>query len=277
MTGGPPSRYDRAALERILQRAAELQAGERDLGEQLSPDDVLALGREVGIPQRYLQQAMVEERARIVSAALGGTWDRIAGPGQVLAQRVVPGESGRVAESLTEFLEEHEPVHLRRRQPGHLLFEPVSGFQAAIRRSTQAFGRKPFLLSGVSSVTAAFTQLEAGYTHVALQADLRAMRSGFVGGGAAMATTGLAATTVLLVLSAFPLVALAPLPLGLGAGWAVMRQFSGRVPRVQLGLECALDHLEEVAGRSTTARQLPPRPAGILGLLLGEVRRNIRG
>jgi hypothetical protein len=30
MTGGPPARIDRAALERILQRAAELQASEHE-------------------------------------------------------------------------------------------------------------------------------------------------------------------------------------------------------------------------------------------------------
>ena len=64
--GGPPApaQWDRSALDRILQRAAELQAHERDIGDSLTPDEVLALGREVGIPGRYLQQAMLEERVR---------------------------------------------------------------------------------------------------------------------------------------------------------------------------------------------------------------------
>jgi hypothetical protein len=44
----------REALERIIQRAAELQAGERDIGEGLTKDEVLALGKDVGIPNRYL-------------------------------------------------------------------------------------------------------------------------------------------------------------------------------------------------------------------------------
>ena len=55
MTSGPPARIDRAALERILQRAAELQASEHE-GSHLSPDEILSLGKEVGIPQRHLQQ-----------------------------------------------------------------------------------------------------------------------------------------------------------------------------------------------------------------------------
>ena len=47
MTGGPPARIDRAALERILQRATELQAAERDPGRDMTPEELLALGKEV--------------------------------------------------------------------------------------------------------------------------------------------------------------------------------------------------------------------------------------
>jgi len=60
MGEGTPARIDRAALERIIQRAAELQTANRDLADELTPEQVLALGSEVGIPNRYLQQAMLE-------------------------------------------------------------------------------------------------------------------------------------------------------------------------------------------------------------------------
>ena len=59
-----PARIDRAALERIIQRAAELQTGERELGDDLTEDQVLKLGGDVGIPGRYLRQALLEERVR---------------------------------------------------------------------------------------------------------------------------------------------------------------------------------------------------------------------
>jgi len=42
----------RDALERIIQRAAELQAGEQDIGEGLTEPELLALGQDVGIPSR---------------------------------------------------------------------------------------------------------------------------------------------------------------------------------------------------------------------------------
>ena len=96
MGEGTPARIDRAALERIIQRAAELQTAERDIGEELTPDEVLALGREVGIPGRYLQQAMLEERTRVGAAAPGGLrGSGSPGPAQVTAQRAVPGDRGR--------------------------------------------------------------------------------------------------------------------------------------------------------------------------------------
>ena len=60
MSEGIPAPIDRAALERIIQRAAELQTAEREIGEGLSTEQVLELGREVGIPGRYLQQALLE-------------------------------------------------------------------------------------------------------------------------------------------------------------------------------------------------------------------------
>ena len=51
---------DRHALERIVKRAAELQAGEREIGDGLTQGEVMALGKDVGIPERYLRQAMLE-------------------------------------------------------------------------------------------------------------------------------------------------------------------------------------------------------------------------
>src|SRR5207237_120342 len=42
----------REALERIIQRAAELQAGEQDIGEGLTGPELLALGQDVAAPAR---------------------------------------------------------------------------------------------------------------------------------------------------------------------------------------------------------------------------------
>ena len=120
MGEGTPARIDRAALERIIQRAAELQTANRDIGEELTPEQVLALGREVGIPGRYLQQALLEERTRVVAVRSAGAWDRIAGAAQVVAQRAVPGTVAGVEAALAEWMEEKELFCVQRQQPGRI-------------------------------------------------------------------------------------------------------------------------------------------------------------
>jgi len=43
-----PARLDRSALERVLARAAELQAGELDPGEYVAEDRLLEIAKDVG-------------------------------------------------------------------------------------------------------------------------------------------------------------------------------------------------------------------------------------
>jgi hypothetical protein len=272
----PTGRIDRAALERIIQRAAELQTADRDIAEHLTPDEVLALGREVGIPNRYLRQAMLEEQTRLPDQEGTGLWDRLAGPAVVDTYRVVRGDPGVVERSLLRYMEQHELLVVQRQQPGRISWEPLGGIPAAIRRSTAALGSgsRPFMLSKVDLVSATFTPLESDYCHVALQASVRQMRSTYLGGGAAAATVGVAATTALVVLSAFLPVAILPIPLGLGAGYAAVRRFRPVAARALLGLERALDNLEGGTVRAT--HRLADRAPGILDLLANEVRRALR-
>jgi hypothetical protein len=256
MTGGPPARIDRAALERILQRAAELQASEHE-GEHLSSEEILTLGKEVGIPQRHLQL------------------DRLAGPATATAQRVLQGDVERVETALVAYMEEHELLCIQRRQPGRITWEPIGGFQATIRRSTAAFGsgKRPFMLDRAKVVSATVLPLEAGYVHVTLVADLRPTRAGFIGGAAALGSVGIAGAGVLLALGAFPLIAIAPVALGAGLGFGTMRQYPSRVERVLLGLERTLDHVEQ--GNIKARHQLPPRTPGLGSLITEEIRKAI--
>lgn len=274
MTSGPPARIDRAALERILQRAAELQASEHE-GSHLSPDEILSLGKEVGIPQRHLQQAILEERTRVTMADPSGLLDRVAGPATAMAQRVVQGDVERVETALIAYMEEHELLCIQRRQTGRITWEPIGGFQATIRRSTAAFGsgKRPFMLDRAKVVSATIVPLEAGYVHVTLVADLRATRAGFIGGAAALGSAGVAGATILLALGAFPLIAIAPVALGAGLGFGAMRQYSPRVERVHLGLERVLDHIER--GAIKPSHQLPPKTPGLGSLITEEIRKAI--
>src|SRR5215210_6900821 len=276
MSEGLPARIDRAALERIIQRAAELQTTEHDVGDGLTSQELLALGREVGIPGRYLQQALLEERTRIGQVRPAGLFERVTGPSSITAQRVVRGEPDTVEAALLQWIERNELLCVQRQQTGRITWEPLGGIQAAFRRSTAAIGtgKRAFMLSRAATVSATILPLEPGYTHVTMSADTRKVRGEYVGAGAAVAGLGVAGTAAMVALGALLPVALLPLPVALGIGYGVVRRSAPAVARIQLGLERALDFLEQGAG--SRHQQLPDRNAGILGLLADEVRKALK-
>jgi hypothetical protein len=275
MAEGTPVRIDRAALERIIQRATELQTSEREVGDNLTSDEVMALGREVGIPGRYLQQALLEEQTRIASAGPGGVVDRLTGPPSATAQRVVRAEQEEIEGALIRFLEQQELFCVQRHQPGRIAWEPIGGLHAAIRRATAAAGgsKRPMMLARADELAATVVPLEPGYHHVSLTATARKARTEAIGGGAAFAGIGVASSAVLVAIGALLPVALVPAPLALGLGYVMFRRYGPVIARIQLGLERALDHLEQ--GGHRAGRQLPS-PPGLIDLLANEVRRALK-
>jgi hypothetical protein len=271
MADGTPAPIDRAALERIIQRAAELQTAEREIGEGLTTEQVLELGREVGIPGRYLQQALLEERTRIVQAGPEGFLGRAIGPAAISAQRVVQGERESIEGILIDWMEKQELFSVQRHQPGRITWEPTGGFQAVYRRAMGAAGgsKRPIMLAKADIVSCTVLALEPGYCNVTLTATARKRRSESVAGSAALAGFGAVGTGVLAAVGAILPVVLVPLPLGLGLGYLVVREYRPVVERIQLGLERVLDQLEH--GRRTD-RSLPPPPR-LIDLLANEVRK----
>jgi hypothetical protein len=271
-----PVRLDKAALERIIQRASELQTGSRDFGEDLTAEEILKLGKDVGIDEGYLQQAILEEQTRTDLPEAGGFWNRLVGPGVVTAQRVVQGSVEDVTAQVTRWIDENELMVLQRQQPGRLSWEPVGGFQAMMRRSSAMLGggKRPFMLAKADRLSATIVQLEPGYCNVILTATLRKARSGFIGGMATMWGVSGISAAILAAMSPFLILAVAPIPLGIGAAWAIARQYPPIPERVKLGLECALDHLER--GAVKPQHQLPQRTPGLFGIIADEMKKAIK-
>ena len=279
MSEGPlspaPARIDRAALERIIRRAAELQTAEREVGETLTSDELISLGREVGIPVRYLQQALLEERSPLGTPSAPGLMDRVAGPNQATAQRVVPLDADQAEAALLRWMERNELLCVQRQQRGRITWEPLGGFQAAVRRSAAALGagKQPFMLSRAATVSATILALESGYTHVSLLADARKVRNEYLASGTALAGTGAAATGAMVALGALFPVAILPLPIAAAVGYTVLRRYRPALARMQLGLERALDSLESSGGA------LPAKGndrSGLMGLLTDELRKALK-
>ena len=150
-------------------------------------------GRDVGIPDRYLRQAMLEEQTRLPDQAKTGLWDRLAGPALVGTGRVIRGDpavasSGRFSATWSSTSCSRSSVSSPGASAGSRSAEFPPRSAGRPRRSTS--GTRPFMLSKVELVTATLTPLEPGYCHVALHASVRQLRSTYLGGGAAAVTAG---------------------------------------------------------------------------------------
>ncbi len=264
---------DRAALDRIIQRATELQTGEREIGDSLTPDEVLALGKEVGIPGKYLQQAMLEQQSAGTPSADVGLIGRLVGPSEVRAQRVVRGDPEEVIRGLLTWMDRNELLVVQRQQAGWASWEPLKGMQAAIRRGTAALdtSKPKFMLSRAEVVTAIATPLESGLTHVAMTASLGGARRETLVGSAVSFSLGAVTTAALATFGLLGFVAAVPIGMTALIGVAVLRKYRPISDRVRLGLERALDYLEQ--GGIKPGHSEVGRGPGLIELLAGEVRR----
>jgi len=238
----------RDALERIIQRAAELQAGERDIGEGLTTDEVVALGKDVGIPDRYLRQAMLEEQTRTTPEVATGTWSWLTGPRRLSAQRVVPGEPAAVERALTRWMDEEESLQIKRRYPDRTTWEPKAGAFASIQRALGKRGRR-YSLASADEIAGQITQLEPGFCLVTLTADVRTRRQRrILAGGVVLGLGSLAIAAVMVpfgALGLLPGVVLVPAVVAIGRVHRVDNE------RIQTSLEQVLDRLERNEIRET--------------------------
>lgn len=105
---GLPVSLDRSALERVLARAAELQASAAEPSESMSEKDLIALAGEVGIPPEHLRQALAEERTRVVLPDAETGPAGFFGPERVSASRVVRGVPASILTELDRWMQGEE-------------------------------------------------------------------------------------------------------------------------------------------------------------------------
>jgi hypothetical protein len=248
---------DRKALERIVRRAAELQAGSQDVGDGLTSKEVLALGKDVGIPEGYLRQAMLEEQTRSADEQSVGTWAWLTGPRAVSAHRVVPGDRATVERGLNRWMTDEELLQPKRQYTDRTTWEPKAGAFASIQRAIS--GRRRYSLASAAQIASQVVQLEPGFCLVRLEADVSQQRRNRISGGVVLATIGWAMTgAAALIAPPLALAQILTMVPGLGlsvGGAAIARAHRSANERVQIGLEQALDRLErgDVRGSSGQA------------------------
>ena len=249
----------REALDRIIKRAAELQAGEHDVGDGLTNNEVLALGKDVGIPDRYLRQAMLEEQTRIAPDVATGTWAWLTGPRSIVAHRVVPGDRAAIERELSRWMTEEELLQPKRHFADRTSWEPKAGAFASIQRALG--GRRRYSLARAAEITGQVVQLEPGFCLVRLEADVRQERTKRISGATVMAILGWGLTGATALIApplalAQTLMLVPAVGLTLG-GVMVARSYRGANERMQVALEQVLDRLERGEVRSSTQGVLP--------------------
>ncbi|HEX5438474.1 MAG TPA: hypothetical protein VFW98_15080 [Gemmatimonadaceae bacterium] len=238
----PP--ISRAALERVLARAAQLQASEADPSDAMLTDEqLLEVGQEVGLSPQHLRQALAEERSRAVVPEEHGRVARLFGPAIVHASRTLRGTPAAVFESLDAWMQREESLQVKRRFPDRMVWEPRAGFVTDIRRAFNIGGRG-YHLSRAYEVAATAFAVDAERVLVRLEANLANVRAQRLATGSLTTGSGIVATTILLTLGFFAPVAAIPTAVGLVGGYVTARSHTPVVARAQIALEQVLDRLE---------------------------------
>ncbi|MEO5903825.1 MAG: hypothetical protein ABIQ55_07440 [Gemmatimonadaceae bacterium] len=246
---------DRSAIERVLARAAELQAtsSATDSSGLLSEAELMEIGKEAGISPNTLTQALAEERSRISVIEEKGFVAGITGPGIATASRVVRGAPADVLAAIDNHMQRDECLTLQRRFPDRVLWEPKPGMLGQLQRGLNIGGRG-YHLTRASQVAATIIPVDTERVLVRLDADVSHARATRVRTGAAALIVGILGSGVIATLGtliaapeAFMLVggaAAVPTLLGATAGYQVGKGHRQLVMRAQLALEQALDRLE---------------------------------
>jgi predicted transcriptional regulator len=266
-----PRKITREQLERIIQRAAELQAGEMDTGEGISEQDLLKLGSEVGIPGRFLRQAMYEEAAG--GAALEhGFVSRWVGPKMLLAHRVVPGDKAVLEQAISQFMTEEEAMTPKRRLPDRTVWERQKGLFAEMKRGLSLEG-KAYHLARALDVSVQLNGLEDGYCHAELAADVRNLREQAVAGIGVLGAAGAVGSVVLALIPGLALIAFVPLLGALGLSGLAARTHRAKAQRMQVALEQVLDRLER--GEIRPKPQMKGPRASAFMRIASEIKRSV--
>ena len=248
-----PVRIDRAAVDRILARALELQADvPSDPQGQLTEAQLLDLAKEVGLDPVNLRQALAEERTRVAVPDEKGLLASLYGGASASAQRTVRGTPSQVLTALDDWMQRQESLTVQRYfSSERIVWEARRDVVGILRRTVSGRG---FALARASDVSATAIALDASRVLVRLDARLAGYRSLMAQQNVALTGAGIVAGGVLAVLS-FPLLAAAaPVALLVPAAFAAGRASHQRtVARAQLALEQVLDRLERGdAGRPPT-------------------------
>ena len=247
-----PATLDRAALERVLARAAELNAGALEPAEQMTEAQLVALGQEVGISAEHVRQAIAEERTRVTVPEATGIVGGWFGATAATASRIVSGTPATILAALDQWMQREEMLRPRRRYTDRLTWEARRDMVGNLVSGLNFTGRN-YALKGAGEVGATVVAIDAQRCLVRLDADLAAPRQASVRASVAVSLVSLAgaagtvATAAAATGGSIPLasaIGAVMVALGLGATAGIGAAQRRKVAQAQLSLDQVLDRLE---------------------------------
>jgi hypothetical protein len=257
----PRPALDRAALERVLARAAELQSRDTgELGATLTDDQILELGKEVGLAPDALRQAIAEERGKVVLPDERGAIGSWFGAATISASRIVPGTIDAVLEAIDTAMRGNLPFDISRRFPDRMQWTPRRGF-FDLMRSQLSRSAEGADLRFADEVAASVVSVNEQRVHVRLDAMLDAARHRAVSQAATAAAGGGVLAFMVAITGAGLPFAIPVFAAGTAGGAYFARDRYRRMAiRVGVALEQLLDRLEFGPAR---------RKGGLVDKLLG--------
>lgn len=259
-----PAPLARAAFERVLARAAELQAGGAEPAEQMSEEQLIEVGKEVGIGPEHVRLALAEERTRVQLPEEKGVIGGMFGAPGITASRVVRGTPADLLARLDEWMQREEGLRPMRRFGDRMTWEARKDLLGSLQQGLN-FGGRAYGLRSSNEVGATVVAIDAERCMVRLDASFEESRRNHVIGGAVAAGTGVLGFGGMIGLATLgpsgslalgALVGLVPVLAGSGITYAVARTHRRKIQRAQLSLEQVLDRLER--GELRRANPLSP-------------------
>jgi hypothetical protein len=133
----------RRDFEAVIRRAAELSSAEAEgLEEALSEDEVIRIATELGLPDKYVRQALFELPE--LSPASVGRGDYFGEP-VLSATRVVPGRAQEMLRRMEDYLTTREYLQVVRRRADRAFFVPAEDAISNLARGLLRPSRRDFM------------------------------------------------------------------------------------------------------------------------------------
>jgi hypothetical protein len=229
----------------VLRRAVELQLHEgEDLTgshEGMAESELVRIGHEIGLSPRHIQQALAETSAEPEPAA--GRFGQGFGPADVRVSRLLRVPAERAISELDRYVRSNELMVIHRRFDDRAVYTRASGFAAELQRGLSGLSQKYPRLD-VPELEIAVRRADERSCYVAIRADLRSTRTGWVTGGLIGGTGAGGAVATVLGIAIAPPAALIGAPLLLAAVWGSRTAYRRTLEQKRNQLESILDRLE---------------------------------